>query len=254
MPLRFPTEAHQRAAEIAADYFRAQANVDTVLIVNSCARGQATPESDLDMAILVRQGTERIAERERAWMDFMTRTPELNAFIHSGRFTQIHLDVVDGTFHPSVWDDGGGPDSFEIEVGNRIAYSAPFGEVGPYFRSLQARWLPYYDENLRQQRLKMMREACQEDLDHVPHYVGRSLYFQAFDRLYKGFHEYLQALFVSWRTYPLAYNKWIREQVENWLGLPELYQDLTRILAVSNFESNEIAQRAAHLERLLNAL
>jgi len=49
----FPTPAHESAARLVDDFFAAQSSVDTVLVVNSCARGTATPESDLDLAILV---------------------------------------------------------------------------------------------------------------------------------------------------------------------------------------------------------
>jgi predicted nucleotidyltransferase len=50
----FPTELHQQTAELIRDYFLNISNVDTVLVVNSCARGQAVPESDLDFAVLVK--------------------------------------------------------------------------------------------------------------------------------------------------------------------------------------------------------
>jgi len=55
-----------------------------------------------------------------------------------------------------------------------------------------------------------------------PFLLNRGLYFHAFDRLYKAFQEFLQALFVARRIYPLAYNKWIREQVADWLALPDV--------------------------------
>jgi hypothetical protein len=77
------------------------------------------------------------------------------------------------------------------------------------------------------------------------------LYFQAFDRLYKAFQEFLQALFVARRTYPIAYNKWIREQVTEWLSLPDLYQELPQILSVRSIESAEIGQKADALRVLL---
>jgi predicted nucleotidyltransferase len=51
----FPTILHQDTAELVRDYFLITSNVDTVLVVNSCARGQAVPESDLDFAILENQ-------------------------------------------------------------------------------------------------------------------------------------------------------------------------------------------------------
>src|SRR5215831_13107217 len=95
----------------------------------------------------------------------------------------------------------------KVEIGNRLVYAAPLHEAGPYFRELQSEWLPYYAEDLRLSRLAMVREACARDLDAVSFYLGRSLYFQAFDRLYKAFQEFLQALFVAGRTYLLDYNK-----------------------------------------------
>jgi hypothetical protein len=69
--------------------------------------------------------------------------------------------------------------------------------------------------------------------------------------LYKAFQEFLQALFVARRTYPLAYNKWIREQVTEWLSLPDLYQELPPILSVRRMESAEIGEKADALRVLL---
>ncbi|MDP4265182.1 MAG: hypothetical protein Q8941_21830, partial [Bacteroidota bacterium] len=53
----FPTILHKDTAELVRDYFSAIPDVDTVLVVNSCARGQAVTESDLDFAILVNPDT-----------------------------------------------------------------------------------------------------------------------------------------------------------------------------------------------------
>jgi hypothetical protein len=175
----------------------------------------------------------------------------VHQFRGAGQSTQVHLDVVDGRLTPTVWDDGGGPDSFEVEIGNRFAYAVPLRGAGPYFRQLQSQWLPYYEEELRLSRLTMVREACVRDLDAIPFYLGRGLYFQAFDRLYKAFQEFLQALFVARRTYPLCYNKWIREQVSEWLSLPELYRELPPILSVRSIESAELGEKAHALRALL---
>ena len=102
------------------------------------------------------------------------------------------------------------------------------------------------DPQLRQ------RNICQDDLEHVPFFVARGLYFQAFDRLYKAFQEFLQALFIARRTYPLAYNKWIREQVEGWLGLPALYRQLPAVLEIGQVESADVEQNARVLQRMLD--
>lgn len=251
--LKFPTLLHQQAAEAACRFFQPQPAVDTVLVVNSCARGQAVPESDLDMAVLVKPEApgEEVARLEGLWRQELADHDALRRFQQSGKLAHVHLDLVRGQYTPEAWDDGGGPDGFELEIGNQLAYAAPMVAAGPYYLRLQAQWLPYYGADLRRQRLEMARAACAYDLEHVPFFVRRELYFQAFDRLYKSFQEFLQALFIARRVYPLAYNKWIRLQVEGWLGLPELYRALPALISLRNIESSELVDRAGDLKRLL---
>src|SRR5215471_6794318 len=251
--LRFPTAHHREVADLAGDFFSSHSCVDTILVVNSCARGRAVAGSDLDMAVLVTETapSQEVQSLTQKWGQFMATQPMVHRFRSTGRFTQVHVDIFDGRVTPTVWDDGGGPDSFEIEIGNRVAYAAPLGEAGAYFRQLQSQWLPYYEEQLRLSRLAMVREACARDLDAVPFFLGRGLCFQAFDRLYKAFQEFLQALFLARHTYPLAYNKWIREQVAEWLSLPDLYEELPPILSVRRIEGAELADNADALRVLL---
>jgi predicted nucleotidyltransferase len=251
--LKFPTHLHEQAAETAYQFFQAQPGVDTVLVVNSCARGQGIPESDLDMNVLVHPGKpkEEVANLEGLWRQELTGNEVLQRFRASGDHAHVHLDVVHGEFVPETWDDGGGPDGFEMGIGNLLAYGAPLHGAGPYYCQLQVKWLPYYKEDLRQQRLEMAHTACLYDLGHVPFFVQRGLYFQAFDRLYKSFQEFLQALFIACRVYPLAYNKWIRMQVVEWLGFPELYRALPPVISVTNIESSELVDKANRLKKLL---
>lgn len=251
--LKFPTSLHEQAAETAYRFFQPQAAVDTVLVVNSCARGQAVPESDLDMQVLVCPNTpvEEVTRLEVLWQQELTSNDVLRKYRESGKHAHVHLDLFRGEYTPATWDDGGGPDWFEVAIGNQLAYAAPMHTAGRFYRQLQAEWLPYYNMDLRSQRLAMVRAACAYDLDHVPFFVQRGLHFQAFDRLYKSFQEFLQALFIAHRVYPLAYNKWIRMQVEEWLGLPELYQALPAVISVRNIESSELADRARDLGNLL---
>lgn len=251
--INFPTELHQQTTETVAAFFAASPLVDTLLIVNSIARGQATPDSDLDLAVLVEPSVPAAAIQrlEQDWVSYSTSQPTLVNFRQSGRFAHIHLDVVQGVYFDETWDDGGGPDAFEIEIGNQLAYSVPHSPPGPYFQQLHAKWLPFYAELLRSKRLEMVRNAALYDLDHVAFFVQRGLYFAAFDRLYRAFQEFLQALFIARRTYPIAYNKWIREQVENWLKLPDLYAQLPTILSISQLESPELVQKSIKLRALL---
>lgn len=118
-------------------------------------------------------------------------------------------------------------------------------------RWLRARWRPYYSDDLRDECLVAFRDSCRFHLDHIPLYIERQLYFQSFDRLYTAFGLFLQALFIARRTYPISYNKWIREQVEEILGLPALYRRLPRLLEIERFESCEMIEKERDLPALL---
>jgi hypothetical protein len=116
---------------------------------------------------------------------------------------------------------------------------------------LKRQWLPYYAEPLRQQRLQRVRFYCLNNLHHIPLYLDRGLYFQSFDRLYNAYQEFLQALFISRRTYPIAYNKWIHEQIVDILHLPDLYRQLSHLFEIKHFESREMLEKARQVEQLL---
>lgn len=249
----YPTEFHRQTAELVKEYFTAQPSVDTVLLVNSCARGQAVPQSDLDFAVLLcpNTPTSEQANLEQAWQSFATAHADILGFKKSHKFAQVHLDIIDGNFLPVIWDDGGGPDYFEVEIGNRLAYSLTLGKEGVYFQTLKSRWLPYYEEELRVRRFFMAKSACEYDIEHISFFVKRGLYFQAFDRLYKAFQEFLQALFMGRKTYPIAYNKWIREQTETLLKLPNLYERLPAIISVADITSSETVEKGKLLQELL---
>jgi predicted nucleotidyltransferase len=250
----FPTALHREAANVVKSYFSPISAVDTVLIVNSCARGQAVAESDLDLAILVKPLTTaaEIKKLEAAWFTYLKTEPTILRYTQSGPFAHLHVDIVDGKYIPAVIETGEPIDYFEIEIGNQVCYSVPMEKAGSYFKELQNKWLPYYNDELRLQRLEMTRKACEYDLEHIAVFMKRELYFQSFEILYKAFQEYLQALFIAGKMYPIAYNKWIKEQVVNWLGEPALYSKLSRVISVSNIESNEIYDKARMLRTLLN--
>ena len=253
-PITFPTVLHQRAAEEIVTFFDAAREVAAVLLVNSLARGVGTPESDLDIAVLVQPNAppEVVAALDQRWRGHYEAHHAFHELRAAGPFTGVHLDLFDGQFVAEPWDDGGGPDGFELSVGNQLAYSVPLSQHGDVLARLREAWLPYYGDELRAQRLGMVADACRYDLDHVPFFVGRGLYFQAFDRLYKAFQEFLQALFIARRVYPIAYNKWIREQVAVHLGLPELYTQLPQILEIPRLESDATAGKAQLLRELLD--
>jgi predicted nucleotidyltransferase len=249
----YPTQEHQRAAETIVDFFVSNYKIDAVLLVNSCARGKATRDSCLDIVMLAQPDSSRspLSELEAGWTEFEKSNQAIQDLYEAGKYSVVHPDFIHGVFNLREQDEATGPDDFEIEVGNFLAYSVPLWEGSDYFSQLKGQWLPYYDEELRQQRLDKVRWYCLNNLHHIPLYIERGLYFQSFDRLYNAYREFLQALFIARRTYPIAYNKWIREQVEEILGLPALYGQLSHLFEIKQFESYEIANKANEVEELL---
>lgn len=249
----YPTNEHKRASEAIVEFFQECEDVEAVLLTCSCARGKATRDSCLDMAVLVLPEILSMekAALEHRWNDFYKTEEAFKTLAQVGRYSHVDVEFLDGCFvpHPRSWTSG--PDEFELEIGNSLVYSVPLWNCGEYLEHLKAKWLPYYDETLRRKRLAMVRRYCLNNLDHIPLFIERGLHFQAFHRLYDAFREFLQALFISRRTYPIAYDKWVREQVEEILGLPELYRQLPKLFEIDHFESLEMGWKAKELERLL---
>ena len=61
-------------------------------------------------------------------------------------------------------------------------------------------------------------------------------------------------LFIANKIYPIAYNKWIKMQIIDWLNRPDLYPKLSPILSIGNIESEEINQKADLLRGLLDQI
>lgn len=250
----YPTPQHSDAAAAVTALFAGDPAVEAVLLMGSCARGRASRDSCLDILILTRPDRpEERARLEALWEQHYPADPVYREMLAVGAFSHVDLEFIDGRYDPARHYHGwtSGADEFELEVGNHLAYSVPLYDRGAYYQELRARWLPYYDEDLRRERLAMVVKYCLNNLRHIPLFAARGLYFQSFKRLYHAFEEYLQALFISRRTYPIAYDKWVKEGVAEILGLPEVYARLPRLLEIHNFESQEVVARAAELEALL---
>jgi predicted nucleotidyltransferase len=249
----YPTSEHQKAADAIVEYFVSNHKIDAVLLVNSCARGKATRDSCLDIIMLAKPDPARsqIRELEASWENFEKSNQAVQALYKAGKYSVVHPDFIDGVFVPHEQDESAGPDDFELQIGNFLTYSVPLWQGSDYLDQLKAQWLPYYSEELRQKRLERVRWYCLNNLHHIPLYIERGLYFQSFDRLYNAYQEFLQALFIARRTYPIAYNKWIHEQFVEILGLPVLYEQLTHLFEIKQFESREIVDKGKEVEELL---
>jgi hypothetical protein len=252
----FPTEAHCIATEVVVDYFAADARVQAVLLTCSCARGMAVPASCVDMCILVApEDLEAFwhAENER-FEAFAAQNSAIQALVRQVPWAAVDLNYTAGAFAPRGHGWTSGADEYELEIGNTLAWVHPLLLRGTHFETLQAQYLPYYDEAQRVERLSMVKRYAANNLEHIVPYAIRGLYEQAFKRLYHAFEEYLQALFIQRRIYPIAYDKWLREQIVEVLQEPALYDELLAILALRAFSVRRLGDRARRLGALLEGL
>ncbi len=66
-----------------------------MLLTNSCARRKATPDSCLDILVLLQEPAEKAA-LEQVWEQHHRIEPIFRALEQAGKFSLVHLDIGDG--------------------------------------------------------------------------------------------------------------------------------------------------------------
>src|SRR5512133_1498765 len=168
--IEYPTTMHERAAEQVTAFFSKNENVQAVLLTCSCARGKATIDSCLDIAILFSTELclEHRTEISDSWNKEYSENNFYKDFLNVGKYSHIDLEFIDGNFNEGYHGWTSGPDAFELEIGNFVAYSKPLLKRDDYFDKLRSAWLPYYDDSMRQRRLNMVKERCLNNLHQIP--------------------------------------------------------------------------------------
>lgn len=238
----YPTTQHAAAASELVDFFSKMPETEAIILGGSCARGAATEASDVDVAVIVRPtpgapssglrnqwNDDRLSAMLGEWQAYAPSQDSITQLQAAVPWSAADPEIIDGNFVPGSRGWTSWPDPFELEIGNYLVYGEVLWTGGTYLDELRHRWLPYYEDELRWTRLQECMKFGINNVDHVPSAVERRLFFHAFDRLYHSFAEFLQGLFIARRVYPIAYNKWIREQIEGILGLPKLYEELVSL-------------------------
>ncbi len=213
-------------------------------------RGQGSFDADVDVDVFV-EDTKFIdtlsSEFDIVGPSILESLKDSN---DTGRFFDIGLHIR--TLNPQPkkrsWTDG--PDEFEIELGHSFVYCEPVFKRGTAYDSAKEKILPYYDETLRSERLKEAGNFCLNNIEHIKPYVRRGLYFQEFKRLHDACEEFLQALFISKRVYPLDYDKWVEYELVEILKMPELYRRFVLLYELQKLESDELIDKGKRLREL----
>ena len=251
--ITYPTIQHQRASEAVVNFFSKFKEVKAILLVGSCARNKASKDSCLDIEILLipQSFIQHKKTLENKWQKYYGDLKIFKNLLAVGKYSHVDLDFFDGEFSEGYHTWTSGPDTFELEIGNYLQYSFPLYKNSNYFDKLKNIWLPYYNKSQRSKRLDMVLKYCHNNLDHIPLLIDRGLYFQAFNRFYNAYREFLQALFISKKIYPIAYDKWIKEQLVDILKNESLYKRVVKLFAIDNIESDILKKKRQDLKKII---
>jgi len=197
----FPTKIHQSAATEFVSLFSKDKNVMAILLTCSCDRGKAEKSSCVDFALVVNDYKYKKA-LEKKFEEFKKTSKNYKKLDKFYKYTHIDLDIINGVFKPKRRWATSSPIEYELELGNFVAYSVIMLKREKYFSKIKKKYLPYYDEKLRRERLKGTKKYLFNNLDHIDQLVERKLYFHAYDRLYKALQEFLQAFSIKIKFIP----------------------------------------------------
>lgn len=257
--LSFPDENYRAVLTMLVEYFREYSGVYAVVLTGSLARGKAVKGSCIDLFVFLRSKhlsllASTINSRTEAYSRLGGQICYYQGKIEGGiEFGDVRVDVgfTDGSFnctHEYSFDIT--RDDLETTVGNLLVYSVLLYQEGKQFQRLKQKYLPFYDDALREIRLKGTAEEFDYKIRKTKWLAKRGEYFAALDALLEAQRIFLQHLFIKERKYPIDYVKWLREQCSQILAMPKLYQELAQIVDGIELAKNGIIERGDLLEKL----
>jgi len=257
--LSFPNENYRTVLTRLVEYFREYHGVYAIVLTGSLARGKAVKGSCIDLFVFLRTKhlkllASTINSRIEAYSRLGGQICYYEGKVEGGiEFGDVRVDVgfTDGSFncsHEYSFDIT--RDDLEPTVGNLLVYSVPLHQKGKQFQRLKQKYLPFYDDALREIRLKGTAEEFDYKIWKTKWLAKRGEYFAALDALLEAQRIFLQHLFIKERKYPIDYVKWLREQCSQILAMPELYQELAQIVDGIELAENGILERSDLLEKL----
>lgn len=249
--LNLPTETHKKTVKLVKEFLEAEEACKALTICGSVARNKGSYDSDLDFVAFFEPGFD--------YEEIINSANELiKKEIHDSKPSDVGIffgiDIHPHTGEVEIPDRHwtSGPDSYETDIGNIFVYCSVVFDKDDFYKNAKEKFVPYYDEELRKERLKEVLNYCRNNVWHIEPYVKRELYFQSFKRLIDATREFMQALFISRKVYPIAYDKWVKEQFVDILGEPELYDEFVKLYEVGKLESDELVDKGNRLLELVD--
>lgn len=251
--IKFPTNSHEQAFEKTVNFFKKKKEVSAITLVGSVLRGHGSYDADIDIDIFVshkkieKKLTDEFTPHKHKIVEQLRQRGDTGKFFDIGFHVLTLPDDLKVT--PRTWTSG--PDMFEVNIAHYFVYCDVVFEQNKLYADTRKKYVPYHDELLRQQRLDDTVKYCLNNIDHIEPYVKRGLYIHALKRMRHATEEFIQALFISRRIYPIDYDKWVKYELEKILKMPQLYHKLIPLYGLCDLESNELITKGRKLKKLL---
>ena len=240
-------------------YFKTYPGVQAIILTGSLARGKAVEGSCVDLFIFVGERqfenlVTSLRERARAYSSLGGRICFYEGELEGGiLFGDVRVDIcfTDGKLDPrseNPFDIT--RDEFETTIGNLFVYSVMLYEKGDHYQKLKQKYLPYYNDELREIRLVGTSEEFAYKIWKTKWLAERNEYLSSFEALLEAQRIFLQHLFIKKGRYPIDYSKWIGEQCSRILQMPGLYQEIASIINGIELTEKTLTKKADALEKL----
>jgi len=163
----------------------------------------ALPHATLDKApVLI---NDQIADRIEFYLEF----PDIN----------IDMNIMPpGLPRLEIASETAAHDSLEILAGSFYQHGIPFiGDI-PLKNEIGEKFLPFYDDTLRMQRLDTLMSRVQTNNRRALKTIDRGD-ANVIDDIYKSRSYFLKWLFIYNRTYPISLSKHLEQQFQDFLHL-----------------------------------
>jgi len=264
-----PSPAYDKIIEKMVDYYKSDSRVFAVVLFGSLARGQGVPGSNIDLVVFVYpkdfKSFFKIENTHKRVDDYIKMGGKPNYYLgatcgpRTGQETEYSIDFNDIRVNLMFRDDiprlrdqvGICVDHFELDIGNYFVYCLPLYERDDTYKSLARKYLPYYGDDIRKERLEATRKEFDYRIERAKKMAERGLVFNSISQLYISFAILLQHLFIRKRKYPIYYRKWIKSQIVDILHEPELYEQLLQIYAIPKLTSEILKAKADLLHNIM---
>lgn len=253
----FPNDRYRAVLKNMVQYFEVYPGIFAIVLTGSLARGKAVRGSCIDLFVFVeREQFEKlnIKSREKAYASMGGKICYYNGEVEGGiMFGDVRVDIG---FTYGEFQVGHNPfdvvrDEFETTIGNLFVHCVPLFQKSTKYQRLKSKYLPYYSDTLRRERLDGTNEEFYYKTWKTRWLASRGEYFSALETLLEARRIFLQHLFIKERKYPIDYTKWLKEQCETILGMQELYPKLVTLVDGIKLSKRGIAERTTILEQIM---